>query len=79
MAERLTKAEEVCPLILDDVTVQSDGERTRAILETLQAISTERQIVLFTQEEDVLAWAEATLPNNPQDQLVRLNGATASA
>jgi hypothetical protein len=48
-------------------------------LETLQAISTERQIVLFTQEEDVLAWAEATLPNNPQDQLVRLNGATASA
>jgi DNA repair exonuclease SbcCD ATPase subunit len=73
MAERLTKAEEVCPLILDDVTVQSDGERTRAILETLQAISAERQIVLFTQEEDVLAWAEATLQNSTQDQLVRLN------
>jgi DNA repair protein SbcC/Rad50 len=79
MAERLTKPDEVCPLILDDVTVQSDGERTRAILETLQAISTERQIVLFTQEEDVLAWAEATLQNNTQDQLLRLNGVAASA
>jgi uncharacterized protein YhaN len=79
MAERLTKPEEVCPLILDDVTVQSDGERTRAILETLLAISKERQIILFSQEQDVLAWAEANIENNGQDQLVRLNGIAASA
>jgi hypothetical protein len=74
MAERLTKPEEMCPLILDDVTVQSDGERTRAILETLLAISAERQVILFSQEEDVLAWAEANIENNGRHQLVRLNG-----
>ena len=79
MAERLTKPEEVCPLILDDVTVQSDGERTRCILETFLTISTERQIILFSQEDDVLAWAEANVANNGQGQLVRLNGITASA
>ena len=79
MAERLTKPGEVCPLILDDVTVQSDGERTRCILETLLTISTERQIILFSQEEDVLAWAEANVENNGQGQLVRLSGIAASA
>lgn len=79
MAERLTKPEEVCPLILDDVTVQSDGERTKSILETLQAISAERQIILFSQEEDVLSWAEATLRDSGRDQFVRLNVITASA
>ena len=79
MAERLTKPGEVCPLILDDVTVQSDGERTRCILETLLAISMERQIILFSQDEDVLAWAEANVENNGQGQLVRLSGIAASA
>ena len=79
MAERLTKPGEVCPLILDDVTVQSDGERTRCILETLLTISTERQIILFSQEEAVLAWAEANVENNGKGQLVRLNGIAASA
>jgi uncharacterized protein YhaN len=79
MAERLTKPDEVCPLILDDVTVQSDGERTRTILETLHAVSAERQIILFTQEEDVLSWAETTLAGGGRDQLIRLNVPAASA
>jgi uncharacterized protein YhaN len=50
------------PLVLDDVTVQSDPERTRAILELLHGLSTERQIVLFTQEPEVVQWATENLP-----------------
>ncbi len=61
LAEHLTRPGEVCPLILDDVTVQCDAERTIAVLETLWQLSQERQVILFTQEIDVLAWAEANL------------------
>jgi uncharacterized protein YhaN len=73
MAERLTKPEEVCPLILDDVTDQSDGDRTKSILETLKTISAERQIILFSQEEDVLRWVEENIKGNARDQLIRLS------
>ena len=61
LAEHLAKADEPCPLLLDDVTVQSDRERKKAILETLKAISIERQVILFTQEEEVLDWAQQNL------------------
>lgn len=59
LAEWLTKPGESCPLILDDVTVQSDTQRTVGILETLRTLGEERQVILFSQEEDVLQWAEA--------------------
>ncbi len=72
MAERLTKQDEVCPLILDDVTAQSDGRRTVAILDALHVISAERQIILFTQEQEVLTWAESHLIGNDRDLLNRL-------
>ena len=55
LATHLTQAREVCPLVLDDVTTQSDRQRSLAILELLHEISRERQIVFFTQEDDVLA------------------------
>jgi uncharacterized protein YhaN len=58
LAEHLTKEGEVCPLLLDEVTVQSDALRTRAILEMLLELSADRQIILFTQEDDVRDWAE---------------------
>ncbi len=57
LAMHLSKADETVPLVLDDVTVQSDPERTRAILELLHGLSTERQIILFTQEPEVAQWA----------------------
>jgi exonuclease SbcC len=57
MAKHLAVASESCPLILDDVTVHCDRERTSALLDALSAISDERQVILFTQEEDVLDWA----------------------
>ena len=74
MARHLTQPKEICPLLLDDVTVQSDAERTKGILSLLKAVSQERQVILFSQEEDVLAWAEINL-ESPSDRLLRLDPA----
>ena len=54
----LTKPSEVCPLIFDDVTVQTDSNRTEAILDLLHEMSRTRQVIVFSQEEDVRRWAE---------------------
>lgn len=62
LAMHLSKADETVPLVLDDITVQSDPERTRAILDLLRELSTKRQIVLFTQEPEVVQWATDKLP-----------------
>ena len=61
LAMHLSNADETVPLVLDDVTVQSDPERTRAILDLLHELSTKRQIVLFTQEPEVVQWATEKL------------------
>lgn len=78
MAERLTRPGEVCPLILDDVTVQCDAERKRAVLETLRTISRERQVILFTQELEVLDWASAAA-DPARDRILRLDPPTLAA
>src|SRR5262249_28669645 len=72
LATHLTRAREVCPLVLDDVTTQSDRQRSLAVLALLHEVSRERQVILFTQEDDVLAWAEENL-RDPSDRLVRLD------
>jgi hypothetical protein len=61
LVHHLTVAGESCPLLLDDVTVQADDVRTKAILDLLLALSEQRQIVLFSQESSVLGWAEQHL------------------
>lgn len=61
LAERLTRRGEACPLLLDDVLVQCDSTRKRAVLEVLKEISTERQVNLFSQEDEVLAWGQQHL------------------
>ena len=58
LAERLATTGETCPLILDDVLVQSDRARKRSLLETIASISRRRQVILLTQEEEVLRWAQ---------------------
>lgn len=50
LAEHLCATGESAPLLLDDVTVQADGDRARGMLELLHALSAERQVVLFSQE-----------------------------
>ncbi|HEX6475427.1 MAG TPA: hypothetical protein VF114_10135, partial [Candidatus Limnocylindria bacterium] len=71
MAEHLVTTNERAPLILDEVTAQSDAERKVQLLEVLHRLSSERQVVLFTHDDDVVAWAEDAL-RDPQDRLIRL-------
>lgn len=61
LAQHLASVDETAPLVLDDVTVQSDAGRTRAVLDLLHRVSQERQVVLFTQEDEVVAWAQESL------------------
>jgi hypothetical protein len=61
LAERLVRPGESCPLLLDDVTVHADQERTSHILDVLLAVAQRHQVVLFTQQEQVRRWAAATL------------------
>jgi uncharacterized protein YhaN len=74
LSEQLTQPDEVTPLILDDVLVQCDAERKIAILSVLHLLSKDRQVILFTQEDDVLSWAERNLAG-PNDRVGRLQEA----
>ena len=47
MTEYLTAPSEICPLILDDITVQSDSRRKQRILETLKIVSENEQEIFF--------------------------------
>jgi uncharacterized protein YhaN len=78
MTEYLTKPSEVCPLILDDITVQSDSRRKRRILDTLKTVSETRQVILFSQEEEVYQWASESL-SDPAGRIVDLAADTVNA
>ncbi len=71
LARHLTRPGENCPMILDDVVAACDAGRKAAVLETLWAISRETQVILFTHEDDVLAWAREHL-SEPEDRVVVL-------
>jgi uncharacterized protein YhaN len=71
LARCLVRAGETSPLVLDDVTVHFDADRTSAALEALRAIARERQVVLFTQEAQVRDWAREHL-RAPDDRLIEL-------
>ena len=61
-----------CPMLLDDVTVQSDEIRTTALLDVLLDLSDDRQIVLFAQEPLVEEWAEAQIEDGGPVHLITL-------
>jgi uncharacterized protein YhaN len=61
LVEHLSPEGRSVPLLLDDVTVQSDAVRTQALLEILLEVSAEHQVILFTRENEVLEWAEREL------------------
>lgn len=71
LVEHLTAGYDRCPLLLDDVTVHADDERTLAILQLVHRLSEDRQVVLFAQERLVGEWA-ATAVRPDRDRLVRL-------
>lgn len=74
----ITTTDEIAPLILDDVTVQSDSNRTVEVLESLLELSEDRQVVVFSQEQEVLAWARTRL-GGERNALIQLPPAGAVA
>lgn len=72
LAQHLAVTGETCPLLLDDVTVQADASRTIQILELLLAISADRQVVLFAQEQVVADWARERLSSD-RDAVIHLS------
>jgi len=77
MTDHLTNGHESCPLILDDVVVQSDVDRMRTLLDLLHEISSTRQVILFTVSAEAAAWAADRL-HEPTDHLERLDDAVVS-
>jgi recombinational DNA repair ATPase RecF len=71
MAEHLVTTDERAPLLLDEVTAQSDPKRKRRILDVLHALSADRQVILFSHDTEVVEWASTSL-SEPRDRLVRL-------
>ncbi|MDE2924642.1 MAG: AAA family ATPase [Acidobacteriota bacterium] len=72
LAEALGDKKESAPLFLDDATVHSDTARTSRFLDLLLALSDERQIVVFSQEEEVRRWAARRLAGDPRHRLIEL-------
>ena len=72
LAETLGNRHETAPLFLDDATVHCDAERTRGILDLLLDLSEERQIVFFSQEDEVREWASDRLTASPRHRLIAL-------
>ena len=77
MAEHLVTPGEMAPLLLDEVTAQADAERKRRILGVLHELSADRQVILFSHDDDVLAWAADSLAE-PRDRLIRLGTSVSS-
>jgi DNA repair exonuclease SbcCD ATPase subunit len=73
LAQHLTTTGEKCPLLLDDVTVQADDDRTREVLDLLLRLSADRQVVLFAQEPIVAEWAQEHLDGYAEHSMVELS------
>lgn len=72
LAEHLVTNGETAPLVLDDVTVHMDTERTQAVLELLHELSADHQVILFSQEDDVADWANRSLTGKADKVLTLL-------
>jgi uncharacterized protein YhaN len=71
MAQHLVTTAESAPMLLDEVTAQADADRREAILDMLLTMAADRQLVLFTHDDAVRAWAERRLAGDPH-HLIRL-------
>ena len=77
LAQYLVTTGERCPLILDDPTAYADDSRSTAVLHVLHHVSAERQIIVFSHDTQVLAWARDAL-NGPRDKIIELTTLTPS-
>jgi uncharacterized protein YhaN len=71
MAQHLVTTGETAPLLLDEVTAQADTDRKRQLLGVLHHLSQDRQVVLFTHDDEVADWADRSL-QTPLDTVIRL-------
>ncbi|OBF48801.1 AAA family ATPase [Mycolicibacterium monacense] len=71
LSQVLSGSTETAPLIFDDVTTQSDNTRTLAVMKLLHELSTEHQVILFTQEDEVVEWAQRNI-NPARDRIIAL-------
>lgn len=78
MAEHLITTDERAPFVLDDALVQTDSARAAVLLDLLHDLSADRQVIVFSQEDDVLTWARERL-HEPQDRLVELDPSVIAA
>jgi len=78
MSRHLVKRGEICPLILDDVTVHCDQERQTEMLSLLHEISEDQQVILFSQEPETLMWAKEHLLED-RDKFIELDPSLISA
>lgn len=78
LADLLVTPGRSIPMLLDDVLVQTDSVRSREMFETLREIADRRQIILFSQEDDVVAWAREQLRDDPRHRHVELTVAPTS-
>jgi hypothetical protein len=72
LSQVLSGGGESSPFVLDDVTVQSDADRTIAILQMLHSLSRTHQVVFFTQEQEVVDWGRANLVDTELDSVIAL-------
>jgi exonuclease SbcC len=61
--------------VLDGITVQSGTDRTVALLELLHELNSYHQVILFSQEDEVMRWAQQHL-EPPTDKMSRLMNPT---
>ena len=73
LGRRNRRASQACPLIVDDAVAASDSRRKRELLDTLLAVSASTQVILFTHEDGVCAWARERLADEPH-KLTELDG-----
>lgn len=75
LTRHLVRHGETCPLLLDDPVSASDAGRRTLILETLLAIADNMQVILFTHDDNVRAWASRHLKSTADHRLVELGPA----
>jgi hypothetical protein len=78
MAQHLVTTGETAPLILDEVTAQSDDARREALLEILHELGRERQVVVFTHDQRIGEWAARHLDPG-RDVVIPLVGRAGAA
>ncbi len=67
LCEKLLAGEDSCPIVLDDALINFDDDRMAAAVDTLTAISQDRQILLFTCHRREKEYVERKESEEPEE------------